>query len=98
VAEEYLEGVRDDGSKIEVTKQDDLGDAPKSKDMGSPSPSESLSTSKFGDPNAGLHGNQSGMMAISHLAAGRVDKHFYGHFLPEHFKKTSIISTSGRVR
>ena len=97
MAEEYLEGVRDDGTKIEVTQKSDTGEAPKSKDMGS-SPSEPLVGSKFGDPNAGLHGAQQGMMALQHLAAGRIDKRFYGHFLPEHFKKTSIISTKGRVR
>lgn len=29
---------------------------------------------------------------------GRLDNKFYGHYLPEHFKKTSIINTKGRVR
>jgi hypothetical protein len=38
------------------------------------------------------------MEAVKHLAAGKLDKLFYGHTLPEHFKKTNIISTSGRVR
>ncbi len=26
------------------------------------------------------------------------DNNFYGHYLPSHFKKTSIINTKGRVR
>jgi len=51
--------------------------------------------SKYGDPNAPQ--TQQGMMAIQHLAAGRLDRRFYGHYLPEHFKKTSIINTKGRV-
>lgn len=55
-----------------------------------------LSTSKYGDPNAPQ--SQQGMMALQHLAAGKVDNRFYGHTLPQHFKKTSIIGTTGRVR
>jgi hypothetical protein len=32
----------------------------------------------------------------NNVAFDKVDKKFYGHFLPSHFKKTSIITTHGR--
>jgi hypothetical protein len=35
---------------------------------------------------------------IESLRPGKVDKGFYGHVEASDFKKTSIISTSGRVR
>src|SRR5574343_125786 len=98
---ESVSGVRDDGSKIEVTNAKDMGDSSPtgkelmSKNMGS-TPDAPVSSSKYGDPNAGLHGGQSGMMALQHLAAGKIDNRFYGHYLPNHFKKTSHISTTGR--
>jgi hypothetical protein len=72
------------------------GDKNKEKSESS-SPSQSApSASKYGDPNAGL--NSATTAPLQQLAAGKLDRLFYGHYLPEHFKKTSIIKTTGRVR
>ena len=43
---------------------------------------QAMVMSKYGDPQSPF----------------KVDNKFYGHYLPEHFKKTNIISTKGRVR
>ena len=106
-----VEGYRKDvsgeytGEKISVTAPQDMGDSPRTgaelmqegKEPQSPTPSAGkMDGGKYGDPQAPAI--QAGMQAIQHLAAGKLDRRFYGHILPEQFKKTSIISTTGRVR
>ena len=100
---ETVSGVRDDGSKIEVSASSDKGQSSPTgaelmasgKEIDSPTPE--VSGSKYGDPNAPK-------MEIPKIVSrfnprtGLPDTGFYGHYLPEHFKKTSIISTKGRVR
>lgn len=44
--------------------------------------------------DAGQKENDPGFITV----VGKVlEKDFYGHYLPSHFKKSSIISTTGRV-
>ena len=75
---------------------DAVKDWAKSTGSGGSGAQGSAGASKYGDPNAK---SDSGITApLQHLAAGKIDRRFYGHVLPEHFKKTNIISTSGRVR
>jgi hypothetical protein len=97
------EGFRGDGTKIEVSAPSDKGQSSPTgaelmaagKEPSSPTPE--ISGSKFGDPNAPK-------MEIPKIASrfnprtGMPDIGFYGHYLPSHFKKTSIINTKGRVR
>jgi hypothetical protein len=35
---------------------------------------------------------------MRNLRPDKVDNKFYGHYEPHHFKRTSIVSTTGRVR
>ena len=97
------EGEKGGGEKISVTEAKDTGGTPIGDYMNSlkgqkDDVAPTAISSSFGDPNAGLHKEASGMVGLQHFAAGKIDKRFYGHYLPEHFKKTTIIKTTGRVR
>jgi len=106
VAEETVKGVRDDGSKIEVSAPSDTGTTSKTgaelmQEGKTPeSPTPSVSMSKFGDPNApsAMTAPEGFGKARFNPRTGMPETGFYGHLTADKFKKTSIIGTTGRVR
>ena len=108
MAEDTVIGYRKDtsnkptGEKITVSAPSETGGSPTGAELMAAgkepsSPTPEVQGSSYGDPNAPKM-EAPKIVSRFNPRTGMAEAGFYGHYLPEHFKKTNIISTKGRVR